>query len=775
MVEKSANFDQITAQTDATSDEGAARRADIEISARRPQFKNAMRFTYATGARPLEGFTIKRGIGSGGFGQVYYAVSDAGKEVALKHIQRNLDVELRGVGQCLNLKHPNLLALYDIRYDEAGEGWVVMEYVTGESLADVMERNPNGMPRDQIAVWLAGVAAGVGCLHDHGIVHRDLKPGNIFNDAGIIKVGDYGLSKFISTSRRSAQTESVGTFHYMAPEIGKGRYGKEIDVYALGVILYEMLTGDVPFDGESSQEIIMKHLTAEPELDPIPQPYRTAIERALRKDPEKRLGSVREMIELLDLRPVDVSSGGLSAKAVAGLSAGTSSSPGMRTPDADDIVEAELHQEDAPCEAAASVVQNEASVVQNEASVVQNEAGVVQNEADEYKLRPDESVVRGSDHGEDTLYIDDTPDSQQEMEFGPVEHRLQSHAAIARRTHGTRQRFAEPQSLLAEQKPLPDEPIARVFAKGWRGVANWFRNPNISSPLKALVLVAVLGCGIPLVLLNFEIVLVLMAFGVLYGIYYAVRAVVITAAKDSSDNLPGEEGEPRGRIRRWQQRARDDLVARPWPQRLSELIGSLLLSAAIAGVLSVVIMVLAGESMAGLYQVWGPQLVWVALSTIGGAWAVLVLSKLWEGKTGDHILRRIAMLAIGLALGVVAYGIDASLYVDVGFGAVHRTGDLWGSWHDGDQPSLVAHLAYFGGLFGILRWWLQADPLRRSRLSLWAIVLSGLWGFVIPFPQPWGMMLAIAISVAVQISAPWMSTGQRTRLRQQFRLQDAQA
>src|SRR2546425_976027 len=96
-----------------------------------------------------------------------------------------------------------------------------------------------------------GIGAGVAYLHDHGIVHRDLKPGNIFSEEGIVKLGDYGLAKFISCSRRSGQTESVGTVHYMAPEVANGRYGKEIDIYALGIILYEMLTGRVPFDGES--------------------------------------------------------------------------------------------------------------------------------------------------------------------------------------------------------------------------------------------------------------------------------------------------------------------------------------------------------------------------------------------------------------------------------------------------------------------------------------------------------------------------------------------
>src|SRR6478752_7862250 len=276
-----------------------------------------LRFQYASGARPLDGFVIKRGIGRGGFGEVYFATSDAGKEVAIKRIQRNLDVELRGVGQCLNLKHPNLIDLYDIRYDDAGDAWVVMEYVAGPSLKETIDRNPNGLPLDQVHFWFHGIAAGVAYLHDHGIVHRDLKPANIFSDNGYVKIGDYGLSKFISVSRRSGQTESVGTFHYMAPEIGKGVYGKEIDIYALGIVLFELITGRTPFDGESSQEIIMKHLTADPDLSGVPQPYRTIIQRALQKDPEKRFHNASEMVAVLNPSPSPLAGSKLAPGQVA--------------------------------------------------------------------------------------------------------------------------------------------------------------------------------------------------------------------------------------------------------------------------------------------------------------------------------------------------------------------------------------------------------------------------------------------------------------------------
>jgi serine/threonine protein kinase len=254
------------------------------------------RYTFGSGARPLDGYTIKRAIGRGGFGEVYYATSDSGKEVALKLILRNLDVERRGVMQCMNLKCPNLLTIFDLKTTDAGDTFVVMEYVSGPSLASVLKQHPNGLPLPEVRNWLKGLVEGVAYLHDHGVVHRDLKPANLFMEEGIVKIGDYGLAKLITPTQGSEHSESIGTCHYMAPEIGSGKYHKPIDIYAIGVILREMITGRVPFDGETVNEVLMKHLTARPDVSKIPQPYQTIVAKALAKDPNHRPGRVYDLL-----------------------------------------------------------------------------------------------------------------------------------------------------------------------------------------------------------------------------------------------------------------------------------------------------------------------------------------------------------------------------------------------------------------------------------------------------------------------------------------------
>ncbi len=259
-----------------------------------------MKFTHRSGQRPLDGFTIKRGVGQGGFGEVYFAVSDAGKEVALKLLHRHQDAELRGIAHCLNLKHPHLVHLYDLRTDDRGAKWVVMEYVFGESLAQWIDRYPTGLPADLVREWFGAIGRGVAYLHENGVVHRDLKPANIFVENGHLKIGDYGLSRRISLSQGGELTQGVGTPHYMAPEIKSGNYTQSIDIYACGVMLYEMLTGHPPFEGETPMEVLIKHLTDAPDIGKVPEPYKAVVARALEKDPAARYPTMRDFVRAVE-------------------------------------------------------------------------------------------------------------------------------------------------------------------------------------------------------------------------------------------------------------------------------------------------------------------------------------------------------------------------------------------------------------------------------------------------------------------------------------------
>ncbi len=255
-----------------------------------------MAYTFKHGDRPLEGVTVQRAVGRGGFGEVYYALTDSGKQIALKYLRENPEIELRGIGNVMNLKSPYLVTIYDVRSSTSGDPFVIMEYVGGPSLRELLNAEPGGFSVQKAAFFLSGIGKGLSYLHERGIVHRDLKPANIFYDDGYVKIGDYGLSKHISVSQHSGQTVSVGTVHYMAPEIGSGSYTKAIDIYALGVILFEMLTGRLPFSGSSMAEILMRHVRDNPDLSGVPAPFAPIIAKALAKDPNDRYADADEML-----------------------------------------------------------------------------------------------------------------------------------------------------------------------------------------------------------------------------------------------------------------------------------------------------------------------------------------------------------------------------------------------------------------------------------------------------------------------------------------------
>ena len=667
----------------------------------------AMKFVHTSGSRPLNGFTIKRGIGVGGFGEVYFAVSDAGKEVALKRIQRNLEVEVRGVTQCLNLKHINLIALYDVRYDDDGGAWVVMEFVAGETLREILDRYPQGMSVAEALRLFRGIASGVGYLHDHGIVHRDLKPGNIFYDDDTVKIGDYGLSKFISCSRRSGQTESVGTFHYMAPEIGKGVYGKEIDIYALGVMLYEMVTGRVPFDGESSQEIIMKHLTADPEVNDVPEPFRTVVRRALRKDPEQRYSSVAEMVAALETPPVRIAN----------------------------------------------------------------------------EQEPIVAAVTGDTVASDVMYIGPDGSSEGDMVFGPVRENAES--GTVGRVH---------RRAAAGSMALDSEPIARTVRSSCDNVRQRWNNSKLSTAVKMALLIT----GLIIVILNSEwLVPVALVLAVPYVIYLAVRALVRSVAVTPANAVPPIPAEPHRsavaaaapqaaasatvahpptttpasvrtatKLHKSRQAAlRAALARQPLSQHTADLLGAMLTAAIVVAVLGLVILTAGGRSTVETWSYYA----WLAIVSTTVSWSVLTLSKYWQRHDVDEVWRRFTLLAVGMAAGAGAFALQHVLMLDfgasnIGAFSIH---DVPAAMFGNGRPLLPAYLLYFAGLLVALRWWKQADPLRSSRLSLVATGVCLFVAWMLPFPEPLGIMTAATTSLAVQMSAPWLSQARRAELGKQ--------
>lgn len=259
--------------------------------------------------RVNERYEIIRPIGGGGMADVFLAkdlILD--RDVAVKVLKNQFanDDEFirrfrREAQSAASMSHPNIVNIYDVG-EENNEYYIVMEYVEGQTLKQYIHDHGSLSPEETVRI-LRQVSSAVSHAHDNHIVHRDIKPQNILiSPNGTAKVTDFGISRAISDATITHTNSVLGSVHYLSPEQAKGGYVTyQSDLYSLGVVAYEMLTGNVPFTADTPVSIALKHLQ-EPfpsvrKMNPeVPQSLDNVILRATSKEPEKRYGNAHAML-----------------------------------------------------------------------------------------------------------------------------------------------------------------------------------------------------------------------------------------------------------------------------------------------------------------------------------------------------------------------------------------------------------------------------------------------------------------------------------------------
>jgi len=252
-------------------------------------------------------YRVTEKIGSGGMADVYKAVDEVlGRTVAVKVMYSRYAADPDFVARfrqeaqaAANLSHPSIVNIYDWGQDNSTY-YIVMEYVRGTDLKSlIQQRGP--VTAEKAAEYGAQVAAALSVAHGYDIIHRDIKPHNIvLTPDGTVKVMDFGIARAVNTNM--TQTGSVlGTAHYVSPEQAQGRtLGPASDLYSLGVVLYELTTGRVPFEGDTPVAVALKQVNEDPvpprQVNPdIPPAMETVIMRAMQKDPAARYSSAEEI------------------------------------------------------------------------------------------------------------------------------------------------------------------------------------------------------------------------------------------------------------------------------------------------------------------------------------------------------------------------------------------------------------------------------------------------------------------------------------------------
>jgi serine/threonine protein kinase len=268
--------------------------------------------------RMLGNYELGRKLGDGAMGAVYLAKDVlSGHEVAVKTMvlsgtfeaEQLADIKSRFFREAeivARMEHPNIVTVYEMG-EEEGIAYISMEFIKGGDL-EAHTKPDNLLPYQKVLEIIACAADALGYAHEQDVVHRDVKPGNIMYDpvSGTVKVMDFGISR-ITTEAKTKLGVVLGTPYYMSPEQLRGlKIGGASDIFSLGISLYQMLAGKLPFEGKSAMEV-MSRIAKEPHVDilalrpDLPPCVRKIIDRALAKEIDQRFHSGQEMAEAIRL------------------------------------------------------------------------------------------------------------------------------------------------------------------------------------------------------------------------------------------------------------------------------------------------------------------------------------------------------------------------------------------------------------------------------------------------------------------------------------------
>ena len=266
----------------------------------------------AKGQKISDRYQIIKSIGEGGMANVYLAYDTIlERNVAVKVLRGDLANDEKFVRrfqrealQASSLSHPNIVEVYDVGEDN-GEYYIVMEYVEGKHLKGLLKKRGK-LTIPEVVDIMIQVTSGLTVAHDSYIIHRDIKPQNIMIlDNGLVKLTDFGIALAMNSTQLTQTNSVMGSVHYLPPEGASGKGATlQSDIYSLGILMYELLTGKLPFRGETAVEIALKQLkepmpSIRKEIPDIPQSIENIILRATAKNPKNRYADAREMHDAL--------------------------------------------------------------------------------------------------------------------------------------------------------------------------------------------------------------------------------------------------------------------------------------------------------------------------------------------------------------------------------------------------------------------------------------------------------------------------------------------